>query len=262
MKFDRLAAILLGVVIVLLIPTGIIVKNDLQDAKQKTENIFIPEIIFKENIRFPLDLEEINPHDYVSKIIDTDKTDFDEVKTLQFSLNKIGEKTGIISLVQKGRVGEKTFKYEVYDDIMPIIRELETPVTEVGNVLDLTDYFVASDNSIKEDETMDLTIDGYVNYDVAGTYAITVYAEDDSGNRAELNSIVTVTAPEPIAPTPEVPSTPAETPSTPSQPNKPQKPVDKEPEDETPREEEKPSGDDLLGEDEENNENQEVEDAS
>lgn len=201
MKFDRFSALLLGIILVLLVPTGYIAINE-RKHKPESQVIFSPKLNFKEKIRLPLKLEKIDPFDYLEEIVNEDGSEYDEVLELNLSLDTIGRKQGNISVSYNDLIGERNFMYEVYDDEAPEIAQSELFVTDVGTPINFLDYITVSDNSLKEGETIEAKVEGDVDFDTPGTYTVLVSAEDASENRTAYEATVTVREiyiePEPI----------------------------------------------------------------
>lgn len=227
MKFDPLAKILSAIIAVLLIPSGIILAQDIKNKpviQEEKKGVFT----FHESIRFEVNVEEIDPMSYLEQIVDLEKSEYDEIISIMLQLDHVGEKRGIVRYIQNGFRMEKNFPYEVYDEQAPIISQSELFSTRVGEPIDFYDYLSVSDNSLKEGESIPIEIEGYVNFDVAGYYYIIISATDASGNSTFYEAEVEILAPIYVPPVEEVTPTPPEV-ETPVEDD----PVIEEPDDES-----------------------------
>lgn len=190
---DRLLIVLILLVLVLLATSIWVFSKDKNKQIEHHERLQIPKAVFKEDISFAIDVsEDLDPLDYLDEIVDLERTDYDEIVSLELNLDKIGKHQGYFTFLKDGHKKESRFGYEVFDDQIPIIHQHTPIIAKKGSPVNLNDYLRISDNSLKPDETLKVNLDTNVNWDIAGDRVVVVSVTDDAGNRASARLIITI----------------------------------------------------------------------
>lgn len=215
-KLDRSAQLLLALIVVLLIPTAILVLSDKKEPIIP-EVMVVPDIVLQDNIEFEVNVDTVDTNEYVDQIVKRDASEIDEIVSVDLTLDEVGTFKGKFTYVFEEREFTQDFEYVVYDQTPPVILQSENFRVAQYGTLDYQEYLSVQDNSLKEGETLEIKVEGNVNFDVVGRYYVSVTAEDASGNIGGYEAVVIVYAPESseTGGTPSTTQTPPPTTQTP-----------------------------------------------
>lgn len=192
MNKQGVLVILLVVFIVMLFPATYLVLQDFKP-KETFKESFRPEILIKENLKFEINVEDVDTMKLASKIIEKDQENMDKLVSIDMPIDKFGSHIGRVEYIVNEMLYSQTFNYDVYDDQAPVIQQSRDFSVMQGETVDYQSVLSIYDNSLREGETLPILIDDeYLNVNVPGYYYVTVSAKDDAGNLAEYEAIVDV----------------------------------------------------------------------